>query len=88
MRITRRFKMGEHANLQLLAEGFNLLNRTNFASVNNVVGSNFGLPATIGGAGFTTFNVEGQRSAVPNSPLAFTSAFPMRQLQFGVRIGF
>jgi hypothetical protein len=38
MRITRRFKMGERANLQLLAEGFNLLNRTNYASVNNIAG--------------------------------------------------
>ena len=55
MRITRRFKMGERANLQLLAEGFNLANRTNYASVNNVVGPNFGCLQP----GFTTFNVSG-----------------------------
>jgi hypothetical protein len=88
MRITRRFKMGERADLQLLAEGFNLANHTNFASVNNVVGAGLGLPVTAGGSGFTTFNVHGQQAPLPNSPLAFTSAFPMRQLQFGVRIGF
>ncbi len=49
MRITRRFKMGDRADLQLLAEGFNLANRTNYASVNNVVGPNFGLPVAVGG---------------------------------------
>jgi len=89
MRISRRFKMGERASLQLLAEGFNLANRTNFASVNNEVGPNFGLPVTAGGQpGFTTFNVSGSSSRPVSAPLAFTSAFPMRQLQFGLRIGF
>jgi hypothetical protein len=89
MRISRRFKMGERANLQLLAEGFNLANRTNFASVNNEVGPNFGRPVSAGGQpGFTTFNVSGSASRPASAPLAFTSAFPMRQLQFGVRIGF
>ncbi|MGZ4866306.1 MAG: outer membrane beta-barrel protein [Candidatus Angelobacter sp.] len=88
MRLTRRFKMGERANLQLLAEGFNLANRTNFASVNNIVGPNFGLPTALGGSGFTTFNVKGSAALSPSTPLAFTSAFPMRQLQLGIRIGF
>ena len=83
MRITRRFKMGDRADLQLLAEGFNLANRTNFASVNNVVGPNFGLQP-----GFTTFNISGTASRPASAPLGFTSAFPMRQLQLGIRIGF
>jgi Carboxypeptidase regulatory-like domain/TonB dependent receptor-like, beta-barrel len=79
MRISRRFKMGERASLQLLAEGFNLANHVNFASVNNIVG-----PTVTG----TTFNVSGNSALSPSTPLAFTSAFPMRQLQFGLRIGF
>ena len=83
MRITRRFKMGDRADLQLLAEGFNLANRTNYASVNNVVGPSFGLQQ-----GFTTFNVSGTNTVSPSTPLGFTSAFPMRQLQLGIRIGF
>ncbi len=87
MRITRRFKMGERANLQVLAEGFNLFNRTNYASVNNIVGPGFGLTP-----GFTTFNVHGvavnPTTTSLATPLAFTSAFPMRQIQLGVRIGF
>jgi hypothetical protein len=83
MRITRRFKMGDRANLQILAEGFNLANRTNYASVNNLVGTK------VQG---TTFNVHGfAANAATTSlatPLVFTSAFPMRQLQLGIRIGF
>jgi hypothetical protein len=79
MRLSRRFKMGERASLQLLAEGFNLANRTNFASVNNIVG-----PTVVG----TTFNVSGSAALSPSTPLGFTSAFPMRQLQLGIRIGF
>ena len=83
MRITRRFKMGDRANLQILAEGFNLANKTNYASVNNIVGTR------VQG---TTFNVKGRAvdPAVSSiaQPLVFTSAFPMRQLQLGIRIGF
>jgi hypothetical protein len=89
MRISRRFKMGERANVQFLAEGFNLFNRTNFASVNNEVGPNFGLPVALGGTpGFKSFNVSGNSSLSPSAPLGFTSAFPMRQLQLGIRFGF
>lgn len=87
MRITRRFKIGERANLQLLAEGFNLFNRTNYASVNNIVGPSFGLAQN-----FTTFNVSGVKVDPTRqslaTPLAFTSAFPMRQIQLGIRLGF
>ena len=56
MRISRRFKMTEHAGVQLLAEGFNLLNRVNYAGVNNIVGPRFDLTP-----GFSTFNVQGAR---------------------------
>lgn len=91
MRISRRFKMTEKADVQFVAEGFNLLNRTNFASVNNVVGPDFGLPAALGGQAFLgagTFNVHGSVQPIINAPLAFTSAFPARQLQLGLRFGF
>ena len=91
MRIARRFKITEKTDMQFVAEGFNLLNRTNFASVNNVVGPNFGLPTALGGQAFLgagTFNVHGSVQPVTNAPLAFTSAFPARQLQLGLRFGF
>lgn len=87
MRITRRFKMGERASLHFLVEGFNLFNHVNYASVNNIVGPRFDLTP-----GFSTFNVHGAAvdptTTSIATPLAFTSTFPMRQLQFGVRIGF
>jgi hypothetical protein len=98
-RLTWQHKVGERANLQITAEGFNIANRTNFASVNNEVGP---LPIPLLGQtgtvpGFTTsFNVHGLRpgsvvageTVTPSSPLAFTSALPKRQIQLGVRVSF
>lgn len=39
LRISRRFQLTEHVDLQLLAEGFNVLNRPNFGVPNNTFGS-------------------------------------------------
>jgi hypothetical protein len=80
LRLSRRFNLGsEQRNLEFIAEGFNLLNRTNFRSVNNVVGN------------ITVEQVpqpiEGWRGPA-ESPLAFTSAFDPRQFQFGLKLNF
>ncbi|MGA7971127.1 MAG: TonB-dependent receptor [Terriglobales bacterium] len=92
MRLTWAHKLGDKSNLQLTAESFNLANRTNFASVNNEVSPLFGFEP-----GFTTFNVRGMKpgtalqgggSATPSTPLTFTSAFPRRQIQLGLRFSF
>jgi hypothetical protein len=77
MRLTRQFKLAEKATLQFIAEGFNILNRTNFGSVNNTVG-----------VIAPPFNLVGTSTRSPSQPLGFTSALPKRQLQFGVRLGF
>jgi hypothetical protein len=78
MRLGRAFKLGEKASLLLTAEGFNLANRTNYASVNNIVGSAFAPP----------FNVHGTATLSPSQPLGFTAAFPARELQLGLRLSF
>jgi len=67
----------EKARLQLLAEGFNLFNRTNFASVNNVVG-----------VLAPPFDLSGSSASSPSKPLGFTSAFPKREIQLGLRLTF
>jgi len=91
-RLSWLHKFGEKASVQFTAEGFNIPNRTNFASVNNEVGPVFGLTP-----GFTTFNVHGIRPgtafagggvATSSTSLAFTSALPMRQIQLGLRFSF
>ena len=104
MRLSWRHKVGEKGTLTFTAEGFNIANHTNFASVNNEVNPLFGIDTnglcSISGqcaTGNTSFNVHGIRPgtvlpdgsvATPSTPLAFTSAFPKRQIQLGARFTF
>jgi Carboxypeptidase regulatory-like domain/TonB dependent receptor len=97
MRLSWQHRLGERVSVRFTAEGFNIANRTNFASVNNEVSPLFGLPAAVGGEGNATFNVHGIRPgtaladgtvATPSTPLAFTSALPKREIQLGVRFLF
>ena len=88
MRLARAIKLGERASLQFMAEGFNLTNRTNFASVNNIVGPGLIVATAAGGQGLLSPNVKGNRALSPTQPLGFTSAQPARQIQLGVRAQF
>lgn len=80
-RLSRRFHFSskEHRNVEFIAEGFNLFNRTNFRSVNNTVGDVpiSALPNPI---------VPNRLSAT--TPLAYTSALNPRQFQFGLKVNF
>jgi hypothetical protein len=78
MRLSKGFKITEGSTLQLLAEGFNITNRTNYGSVNNIVGADFAPP----------FNVSGTAKLSPSQPLGFTFALPKREVQLGVRYSF
>jgi hypothetical protein len=81
LRMARRFPLNRDGrrDVEFTAEGFNLLNRTNFRNVNNSVGSLplSSLPAVIQG-------VRGN----PTAPLSFTSAFDARQFQLGLKVHF
>jgi hypothetical protein len=77
-RLTRRVKITEVTQLQLLVEAFNLFNRTNYSSVNNVVGPAFAPP----------FKVSGTNLVSPTTPLGFTAAAAKREIQLGVRLAF
>ena len=61
-----------------MAEGFNIANHTNYASVNNIVGADFAPP----------FDVHGTAALGPSQPLGFTAALPKRQIQLGARFSF
>ena len=96
MRLSWQHKLGEKARVQFTAEGFNIANHTNFASVNNVVNPLFGIQTTptvcpVAGTcatGNTSFDVHGSAARSPSTPLGFTSAFPKREIQLGLRITF
>ncbi len=77
LRLSKGIRLNERAQLELVAEGFNVLNRLNFQSVNNTVGNISG-----------PFNLKGRKDLSPSEPLGFTSAFDSRQVQLGVRLNF
>ncbi len=78
MRLTRKIAFNERMSLDLTIEGFNLLNRLNFAAVNNTVGPTFD----------RTTDIKGISTVGPSSPLGFTSAFDARRLQIGAKFRF
>lgn len=68
---------GDDRALELMIEGFNLFNRLNFASINNIVG-----------VMAPPFRVQGREDRSPSQPLGFTSAYEARKIQLGVRLKF
>ncbi len=79
LRLTRSFSLSERVSLRVVAEAFNVLNKTNFKNVNGIVGDIAieDLPDRL----------VGHRGSV-TEPLAFTSTFDPRQFQFSLRLGF
>jgi len=76
-RVSRRIGLGERSAVEFMAEGFNLFNHRNLATVNNVVGN---IPGP--------FNLQGRDDRTPSQPLGFTSAFDSRRIQLGLRFSF
>jgi hypothetical protein len=87
MRLGRAFKLGEKASLQFTAEGFNLANRTNYSSVNNIVSAALAPPFNVHGLKPGTVLSDGTVVS-PSTPLGFTAALPKREIQLGLRLTF
>lgn len=94
VRVSKAFFLNSDkgVKLTLIAQAQNLLNRTNFAAVNNIMPAdpNFILPNggnllsgpyDVKGFAPTSISQLGQ-------PLAFTSAYPPRYISFGLQLGF
>jgi uncharacterized repeat protein (TIGR01451 family) len=86
LRVTKEFAFAGNSPVRLLfsAEIENLFNRTNFASVNDVLGTDVMSPDYNLG----TFNLHGFRDRHRTQPLSFTDAFPNRRFQFGFKFVF
>ena len=79
MRVKRQFPLIEDRSLDVVVEGFNLLNRTNFRKVESTVDTLAldQLPSSY----------EGRRGPV-TKPFSYTSGFLGRQFQVSLRISF
>lgn len=95
-RLSKTFRVKERTNVVLMAEAFNLFNRTNFASVNNSFPTlnGFANPALVSGHPSGQF-LNPLTVNPGGAPAAFTSIYNntftsggRRQLQFGMRIAF
>src|SRR5438270_3528743 len=73
LRLTRKVRLGERFNLDVIAEGFNLFNRFNEAAASPF---------------FTDVNALGQRDSRGRYFSRSTASFDPRQFQFGLKLNF
>jgi len=83
LRINKQFYIDRDRGIRVefITEAANLFNRTNFTSVNDVIGRNSPLL-------FGPYDQEGSSDIPRTSPLGFTSAAAGRQIQFGLKFAF
>lgn len=86
------FEQARGMRLDLIAEAQNLLNRTNFAAVNNIFPANPDYALPNGGTLLNgPYNVSGfapTSVSQLSQPLAFTSAYPPRYVSVGLKLAF
>jgi len=95
IRVSKHFYFRTNAdgpNLELIVEAINLFNRANFLRVNDIVCGTASQPGFINGCDpkflYGPFDFKGIRGLPPTAPLAFVSAGPARQFQFGLNLHF
>lgn len=79
LRVSRRIKLGESMNLEVLAEGFNIFNRTQVSGVNTSIYT----ASVVGNTAFLTFN-----PSFGTTTEAGATLFRERQIQFAARFEF
>jgi carboxypeptidase family protein/TonB-dependent receptor-like protein len=93
LRFTKSFyiRRDQGTKLDLMVEGTNVLNHTNFSAVNDVFPAN-PEPFQIGSQTVDLmngpYNLQGVKGLDPSQPLAFKSANQARHLQFGLKFVF
>jgi hypothetical protein len=93
LRFTKSFylRRDQGTKLDLLVEGTNILNHTNFSAVNDVFPAN-PEPFQIGSQTVDLlngpYNLHGVKGLDPSQPLAFKAANAARHLQFGLKFVF
>lgn len=92
MRVSKAVLSGESRRLDVIAQAQNLLNRTNFAVVNDNFPADPSYPLPGGGTlGNGPYHVRGFAPVAVSqlsTPLAFTSAYPARQVSLALRLVF
>jgi hypothetical protein len=85
-----RFRSDGVARLEFLVEGVNLLNRTNYASVRDIVPLNAqgGITGTDYEGGNVRLTGRRDRNSERGDPLSFQAAFDPRRIQFGLKLVF
>jgi hypothetical protein len=84
LRVSKRIHFTEHMSLELLAEGFNIFNRSNVTAVNTSYISSINFGTSVSGPGVLTYNpLFGVTSSINN-----TIIFSPRQIQLGARFHF
>jgi len=87
LRFNKQFYINRDSGIRVefITEATNLFNRTNFLSVNDVIGTD---PVFLSRVLFGPYNLRGSRNTPRTSPLGFNFADAGRQIQFGLKIGF
>jgi hypothetical protein len=81
----------ERWRLEVIAQAQNLLNHTNFAAVNNNLPADPNYPLPHGTLENGPYNVKGFAPVSVSQlsqPLAFTAAYPARQISLALRLSF